>query len=171
MFTITPVWWQTTLDLQQEIWQQMSHLKLCRGHCTKKWESTILILAMVINVFYTFIWFQRLSVCLALAFLYMISNAMFYKDEINEQDKPVSILGLFEINFQAIYVATITSLIMIPANLLVVTIFRKARQRKCPNSIAASKKTNLQDMTEVSWHIGCPKKNDTLTLSKNFRLN
>ncbi|XP_072039763.1 polycystin-1-like protein 2 [Amphiura filiformis] len=99
---------------------------------------------------------QRLSVCLALGFLYMISNAMFYRDSSNEvEDKPVNILGLIEINFQAIYIATITSLIMIPANLLVVLLFRKARPRKGPA------KGNLTDMTEMFQEIA-PKKSKGL---------
>ena len=71
----------------------------------------------------------------------MISNAMFYKED--KDEKTVNILGLAEVNFQQIYVATITSLIMIPANLLVVIIFRKSRPRKGPA------KGNLSDMTEV----------------------
>ena len=73
---------------------------------------------------------QRLSVCLTFLFLYMITNAMFYRtdEEAEEMPKGKSVrLGPFEIDFQEVYVGGISTLIILPVNLALVFLFKSVQ--------------------------------------------
>ncbi|XP_070557234.1 uncharacterized protein [Ptychodera flava] len=75
---------------------------------------------------------QRLSCCLSLLFAYLISNAMFYKTD-NEQEKENYtwiVFGPIKFSLQQIYIGTISGLVIVPINVIVVQIFRKAKRRK-----------------------------------------
>lgn len=73
---------------------------------------------------------QRLSVCLTFLFLYMITNAMFYRtdEEAEEMPQGKSLrLGPFEINFQEVYVGAISTLIILPVNVILVFLFKSVQ--------------------------------------------
>ena len=73
---------------------------------------------------------QRLSVCLTFLFLYMITNAMFYRtdDEAEEMPKGKSVrLGPFEIDFQEVYIGAISTMIILPVNLILVFLFKSVQ--------------------------------------------
>ncbi|XP_077866798.1 uncharacterized protein LOC144355610 [Saccoglossus kowalevskii] len=70
---------------------------------------------------------QRLSCCLSLIFSAMLTNAMFYKtrddEEVRSDPILTEMLGL-------IYVATISALIVLPVNMVIVKLFRKSGNAK-----------------------------------------
>ena len=73
---------------------------------------------------------QRLSVCLTFLFLYMITNAMFYRTDDEKEDFPQGDkvhLGLFEIDLQEVYIGFISTLIILPVNLLLVILFKSVQ--------------------------------------------
>ena len=72
---------------------------------------------------------QRISCCLSLLCLTMVTNAMFY--ELGDKEASVSItVGSFEFDLRAFIIGLEASLIVFPVNLLLVQIFRNVRPKK-----------------------------------------
>ncbi|XP_077981779.1 polycystin-1-like protein 2 [Glandiceps talaboti] len=73
---------------------------------------------------------QRLSCCLSLLFAYLISNAMFYKTDSESKEENYTWITFGPIRFalQEIYIGTVSSLVILPVNLLIVQFFRKSRR-------------------------------------------
>ncbi|XP_070582204.1 polycystin family receptor for egg jelly-like isoform X2 [Ptychodera flava] len=75
---------------------------------------------------------QRVSCCFALLFLTMITSAMFYRDSEEEQESLSSGKGLelgpIRLSYKEIYVAFISILIVSPASLIIVQLFRKCEE-------------------------------------------
>ena len=72
---------------------------------------------------------QRLGSCLATLFLFMITNAMFFKDASEQQPSPLIMLGPISITGTQLYNSLMTSLIIFPPILLLVFIFSHSRPR------------------------------------------
>ncbi|XP_072040128.1 uncharacterized protein [Amphiura filiformis] len=73
---------------------------------------------------------QRLSVCLTFLFLFMITNAMFYRTDDEQEELPEGgsvRLGPFEIDFQQVYIGTISILIIMPVNFILVALFKSVQ--------------------------------------------
>lgn len=67
---------------------------------------------------------QRLTCCLALIFSYMAVNAAWYRQRDPEYRGEV---GLIDLSWRAVAVGAITSLLVLPVNLLLVFIFRRSK--------------------------------------------
>ena len=72
---------------------------------------------------------QRLGSCLATIFLFMITNAMFFKDASEQQPSPLIMLGPISITGTQVYNSIMTSLIIFPPIILLVFIFSHSRPR------------------------------------------
>ncbi len=71
---------------------------------------------------------QRLCCCMALLFLSMVVNAMWFgKDE--ESSYPSLKIGPVELSYFTFYVSIAGSLIVLPPTLLIIEIFRRSKQR------------------------------------------
>ncbi len=70
---------------------------------------------------------QRLSCCISLLFCTMIANAMFYRASDNKSSSGVIQLGPLKFTMTQLYTSVVSTLIVVPVNLLIVTIFRKAK--------------------------------------------
>ncbi|XP_072039376.1 polycystin-1-like protein 2 [Amphiura filiformis] len=73
---------------------------------------------------------QRLSVCLTFLFLYMITNAMFYRTDDEAEELPQGKtwrVGPFEIDSQEVYIGGISTLIILPVNLILVVLFKSVQ--------------------------------------------
>lgn len=89
----------------------------------------------------TFTRAQRLSCCLSLLFMTMITNCMWYKTDSNKNDGDISQnvhLGPFTFSSQEFFTSLFGTLIVVPLNLLIVTLFRKSK----PHTHASSVKVN-----------------------------
>lgn len=78
---------------------------------------------------------QRISCCLSLLFCTMIANAMFYQSS-SKTTSDIQI-GPIKFTLSQLYTSFISTLIVVPTNLIIVTIFRKAKGKySCvtPNS-------------------------------------
>ena len=74
--------------------------------------------------------FQRVSCCISLLFCTMISNAMFYQQETRTTSNSAGTLltiGPITFTLTQLWVSFIGTLIVLPINLIIVTLFRKAR--------------------------------------------
>lgn len=81
----------------------------------------------------TFTRVQRLSCCLSIFTCTMIANAMFYKDgEDGESDGVEVKIGPIRLSVQQIGIGVMSGLMVLPVNLLVVNLFRKARPKHSP---------------------------------------
>ncbi|CAF0819785.1 unnamed protein product, partial [Didymodactylos carnosus] len=69
---------------------------------------------------------QRISCCISLLFCTMISNAMFYKTENKSEKGFILQLGPLRFTLTQLWISFIGTLIVLPVNLIIVTLFRKA---------------------------------------------
>lgn len=80
---------------------------------------------------------QRLSCCLSILMCTMLANAMFYKDGEggNSGDSGVEVkIGPIRLSIKQIGIGVMSSLVVLPVNLAIVNIFRKARPKDVPIS-------------------------------------
>jgi polycystin 1L2 len=76
----------------------------------------------------TFTRVQRVSSCVALLFLTMITNCMFFKSADPDHATEVHI-GPITLTIQQIYISVVSTCIVFPPSVLIVTIFRKVSRR------------------------------------------
>ena len=77
----------------------------------------------------TFTRVQRLTCCLSILMTTLIANAMFYQVGKNETPKnAIRIMG-FSFSIRQVSIGVMSSMIVFPANLIIVTIFRKAKPK------------------------------------------
>jgi len=69
---------------------------------------------------------QRISCCVALLFLTMIANCMFFRAQDPDHGTEVHI-GPITLTLQQLYISVVSTLIVFPPSLTIVTIFRKVR--------------------------------------------
>ncbi|XP_060067155.1 uncharacterized protein LOC132547415 [Ylistrum balloti] len=91
---------------------------------------------------------QRLSCILSLVMTTMVANAMFYRSEDNVENKESFIIGPFEFSLSGLYISFISSLVVLPANLIIDNIFRKTRPRQ--NKVTNSFVSNIQPLRTLS---------------------
>lgn len=79
---------------------------------------------------------QRLSCCLSILMCSMVANAMFYKDGGDgETDAGIEVkIGPIRLSTKQIGIGIMSSLVVLPVNLLIINIFRKARAKDVPKS-------------------------------------
>ena len=71
---------------------------------------------------------QRISCCMSVLFCTMIANAMFYKAEPSSV-QPLVKLGPLKFTMAQVFTSIISTLIVVPVNVIVVTLFRKSKLR------------------------------------------
>lgn len=98
---------------------------------------------------------QRISCCISLLFCTMISNAMFYRQDIQTTtDKAGVLMKIGPIYFTSIQlvISFFGTLVVLPVNLIIITLFRKSKysQRTLLTSRLQQmqSKTNRSDMNE-----------------------
>lgn len=72
---------------------------------------------------------QRLSCCLALLFMTMIANAMWYKTEDTVESPRNVHLGPFTFTPQQLFISLASSVVSIPVSVLIIFLFRKSRPK------------------------------------------
>ena len=89
---------------------------------------------------------RRLSACLALIFLVMLTNAMFFGAGDDPRSRKVVWLGNFKINFTGIIIGIQSSIIIIPPSIAIVEIFRRLgpKKEKAQKGIARNNSINEQ---------------------------
>ena len=98
---------------------------------------------------------QRLSVCLSLLFMTMISNAMWYKTESTEKSPQSLSIGPFSFTVHQLYTSIMSSLIVVPPMLMITIFFRKSKIRvrkdsgsKLKPKSNSSQRKNIQDSND-----------------------
>lgn len=82
----------------------------------------------------TFTSVQRITCCFSLLFTAMLANAMFYQN--GDSDADSIQIGPIKISLKQIIIGIESGLVVAPANLLIMTLFRKARPRGADNKDA-----------------------------------
>ena len=89
---------------------------------------------------------QRLSTCLALLFLSMVTSAMWFGTE--PENNPGLQIGPVWISFHTLYVSVMASVIIVPPTIVNMEIFRRAKRRKKP--IPETPETPLEPEKPIS---------------------
>lgn len=77
----------------------------------------------------TFTRVQRLSCILSLVMTTMMVNAMFYQAEDRVKNKEYISFGPFEFSLSGIYISFVSSLIVLPVNIIIDQLFRKSKPK------------------------------------------
>ncbi|KAK3089119.1 hypothetical protein FSP39_001015, partial [Pinctada imbricata] len=94
---------------------------------------------------------QRVSCCLCLLFMTMVTNAMFYETAENTDANNTFTFGPFALTPEQIYIGVVSNLIVFPINFLVVLLFRKSRPRKKrPSRVLEALKETSKPATSVT---------------------
>ncbi|KAL9957163.1 hypothetical protein ACROYT_G038767 [Oculina patagonica] len=102
----------------------------------------------------TFTRVQRLTCCLSILLCTMLANAMFYRVGENETPKnAIKIMG-FSFSIRQVSIGIMSSLVVFPANLIIVTIFRKAKPKENRYTV----KTEHEEIDNVDVEMGEEKK-------------
>ncbi|XP_023932388.1 uncharacterized protein LOC106168381 [Lingula anatina] len=118
---------------------------------------------------------QRVTCCLCLLYMTMLTSAMFYETVPESPGSNAITFGPFSLSPEQIYVGVIGTIIVFPVNLLIVTFFRKAKPRKKrPSRIQAAMQRNI--LTQSSSTLGGalktpdPLSHRDIVLEKNERV-
>ena len=94
----------------------------------------------------TFTRVQRLTCCLSILFCTMIANAMWYKTGKDETPQNSIRIGGMNFSIRQVSIGIMSSLVVFPANLIIVTLFRKAKPKPKTSAIYTE---NTVDVSEV----------------------
>ena len=97
---------------------------------------------------------QRLSCCISLLFCTMISNAMFYRQDTQAtQNRAGALIKLGPIQFTLtqLWISFISTIVVLPINLVIVTLFRKAKYSQ--RTLISSRDNSHSD--EISQGLKC----------------
>ena len=97
---------------------------------------------------------QRLTCCLSILLCTMVSNAMFYK--IGQYETPknaINIMG-FSFSIRSVSIGIISSVVVFPINLIIVTLFRKAKPKENRYSV----KTEGEEIDDIDIEMGGERK-------------
>ncbi|OWF47600.1 Polycystic kidney disease and receptor for egg jelly-related protein [Mizuhopecten yessoensis] len=73
---------------------------------------------------------QRISCCVSLLFMTMITNAMWFKSEDKSSNTSAMKIGPISFTLQQLFVSFASTMIVFPVNFVLMTFFRKCRPRK-----------------------------------------
>ncbi|XP_060067156.1 uncharacterized protein LOC132547416 [Ylistrum balloti] len=73
---------------------------------------------------------QRISCCVSLLFMTMITNAMWFKSEENNANTSAMKIGPVSFTLQQVFVSFASTMIVFPVNFILMTFFRKCRPKK-----------------------------------------
>ncbi|XP_078615709.1 polycystin-1-like protein 2 [Branchiostoma floridae x Branchiostoma japonicum] len=91
---------------------------------------------------------QRLSCGLCIIYTTMIANAMWYKTEDNVEQTTVVNLGIVSFTLHELYVSTMTSLCVLPVNVLLIQLFNRCKEKKQTdkNSVYVAEKGDAKSL-------------------------
>ncbi|OWF53241.1 Location of vulva defective 1 [Mizuhopecten yessoensis] len=96
---------------------------------------------------------QRVSCCLCLLYVTMLSNAMFYENAAADSGSSFT-FGPFSLSPTQVYIGVLCNIIVFPVNFLIVYIFRRSKPRsKRPSRVEEAIKSSTQttaSMTDVN---------------------
>ena len=103
---------------------------------------------------------QRLCCCVAILFLMMITNAMFYGRSSATGNQAAIVIGPIRMTIMQLYTSIISSAIAVPPMLVITTIFTRARPRinrrgrqskYAPQALAAAEHADLAKKRGLPW--------------------
>ncbi|XP_066271869.1 polycystin-1-like protein 2 [Branchiostoma lanceolatum] len=91
---------------------------------------------------------QRLSCGLCIIYTTMIANAMWYKTEDTLEQTNVVNLGIVSFTLHELYVSTMTSLCVLPVNVLLIQLFNRCKEKQQPakNSVYVAEKEHIRSL-------------------------
>lgn len=104
---------------------------------------------------------QRLSVCLAIVMMAMLTSCMWYKTDDTSASNSGIEIGPIKLTYHQVFVGLASSVIVVPPSIVVMFIFRRARQRNNPHF----KQDNLNSISVASFDKLPPKEETKLSLN------
>ncbi|GFN96340.1 polycystic kidney disease protein 1-like 2, partial [Plakobranchus ocellatus] len=92
---------------------------------------------------------QRLSCCMSLLFLTMITNAMWFRGETNQENVEAIKLGPVSFTLTQFFIGFASTLIVFPPNFVMMTFFRRCRPKN--NAIAQVNQPEVKDKQKFRW--------------------
>ncbi|GFS01450.1 polycystic kidney disease protein 1-like 2 [Elysia marginata] len=92
---------------------------------------------------------QRLSCCMSLLFLTMITNAMWFKGESNNENVEAIKIGPISFTVAQFFIGFASTLIVFPPNFIMMTFFRRCRPKN--NAIAQVNQPEVKDKQKFRW--------------------
>ncbi|KAK7111719.1 hypothetical protein V1264_011307 [Littorina saxatilis] len=92
---------------------------------------------------------QRLSCCMSLLFLTMITNAMFFKSEDKQATTTGITLGPLHFTLGQVFISFISTVIVFPPSFLLVLFYRRCRQKK--NAVLQTNQQNPKRNQKYRW--------------------
>ncbi|KAI8499401.1 hypothetical protein Bbelb_231650 [Branchiostoma belcheri] len=91
---------------------------------------------------------QRLSCGLCIVYTTMIANAMWYRTEDSLEQNNVVNLGIVSFTLHELYVSAMTSLCVLPVNVLLVQLFNRCREKQQPtkNAVNVAEKEDIRSL-------------------------
>lgn len=104
---------------------------------------------------------QRLSCILSLIFTTMVANAMFYQADQNVKNVEAFKIGPLEFTLHGLYISVVSSMVVLPINILIDLIFRKSRPKdsRVTNAFIGNVKP-VRTLSEIRLKPGLGKSND-----------
>ncbi|GFO38753.1 polycystic kidney disease 1-related protein, partial [Plakobranchus ocellatus] len=110
---------------------------------------------------------QRVSCCLCLLYVTMLTNAMFYNTTGKEEGSNAFTFGPFSVSPEQITIGVISNLIVFPVNFLLIFLFRKSRpHHKRPSRIDRAIKEVHDSNKQTSINDVKPEVNSIFSVSK-----
>ena len=100
---------------------------------------------------------QRISCCVSLLFMTMITNCMWFKSDDRVEQVSVLRVGPFKFTLHQLFISVVSTLIVFPVNLIIVTIFKKARPKH--NTIGQMNQQNAKRSNRFKWRTLAPDSN------------
>ena len=115
---------------------------------------------------------RRLSACLALIFLTMLTNAMFFGAGDAPGAKKIVYLGNLRVNFTGVMIGIQSSIIVIPPSIIIVEIFRRLKSKKAPIYQIEEVEEKIETHEETYEHNAVSSSTQKLTkLPSEIKLN
>ncbi len=70
---------------------------------------------------------QRVTVCMAMLYLFFLSNAIFYEQSAGRVSNPYFSISVLQFDAESIGVGVISTLVVFPPTLLAILLFKKSR--------------------------------------------
>ncbi|CAH1253107.1 PKD1L3 [Branchiostoma lanceolatum] len=99
---------------------------------------------------------QRLSCGLCVLYTTMVSNAMWYKTDDNLQTTTIVNLGPISFTLHDLYVSVMTSVTVVPVNLLLIQLFKRCKPKTEENKVSDTNGQKDQSSTSASRQLMLP---------------
>ncbi|PAA59473.1 hypothetical protein BOX15_Mlig010540g1 [Macrostomum lignano] len=94
---------------------------------------------------------QRISCCLSLLFLTMITNAMFFKSSDNLEKRTGITIGPITFTLDQLFISVVSTLIVFPPSIIIITFFKKCKAKAAGNKVLQANQDLSTKSSKYTW--------------------